>query len=676
MVWIFIVGIILVLLIIIATLYHIIKSIKNDYNNKLSILVDQINSSQYYDYKFDKKDKFSIKKLQEILDKIQKTYATKTELTNQISNINTNSIQSDKIQIGKNAYITKDGSISGTKLNSDAIQSKSIRSGDINSDGILTKSLCLDNVCVTKDDLYRLSHPPVNCVVSGWSEWTKCDKLCGGGSQTRTRFVTTKPANGGTECPALTELQKCNTQPCAQDCKVSNWSGWEACSKTCGGGVQTRTRTIIQPRINDGTECPTLYEDQVCNTNPCPLDCMVSVWSDWSKCDKPCEGGSQTRTRTVLQQAAYNGEKCPILNESQICNTQVCPTDCLVSAWSDWSTCANNTQTRTRTITKQASNNGAACPVLTESQSCTVQPLANNANNTVNFTSFTFTNAGATGRSGPTLAQCKAAYSAAAWTQDINNFNMTTQGIQLWKVPASGSYTIICVGAKGGTGASVGGNGATIVSTFNLTKGDIYAICIGQSGLNGNNQNNAYTDCGGGGGASVIYLVGSKTPLMIAGGGGGGGGTWVGRSTVSGASASVSINPNQSTGGGNQASLASGGNGGSTQNGDKTYGAGAGGGWYTDGVGGGNGSTNGKALSQIPPEGGIKGDTSGDGGFGGGGGGRNVIAGGGGGYNGGNCGWDSGIITGGGGGSSYSAGSIISSSVTNSDNGYIKITLN
>jgi hypothetical protein len=48
------------------------------------------------------------------------------------------------------------------------------------------------------------------------------------------------------------------------------------------------------------------------------------------------------------------------------------PVNCVVSEWSAWSTCTNGTQTRTRTVITPASNGGTACPVLSETQSCTV----------------------------------------------------------------------------------------------------------------------------------------------------------------------------------------------------------------------------------------------------------------------------------------------------------------
>jgi hypothetical protein len=49
------------------------------------------------------------------------------------------------------------------------------------------------------------------------------------------------------------------------------------------------------------------------------------------------------------------------------------PVNCVVSAWSDWSTCDNDTQSRTRTIITPSSNGGTSCPVLIESRSCVTQ---------------------------------------------------------------------------------------------------------------------------------------------------------------------------------------------------------------------------------------------------------------------------------------------------------------
>lgn len=291
-----------------------------------------------------------------------------------------------------------------------------------------------------------------NCVVSEWSEWSDCID----GTKTRTRTVITPATGGGTECPALTETITCsgiditdticnttgsgtvtkrfrialNNAPSNYtiesapqtvvnpagldysivstpgdcyiqitfkpslpygnefsiqlllknssgntvgisgsetmygnyqsflpscfpvDCVVSNWSAWS----NCDGGTQTRTRTIVTQPNSLGAQCPDLTE-----TRDCPVDCVVSEWSAWSTCD----AGTQTRTRTVITPALNGGAACPVLTESRDCAM-----DCVVSAWSDWSTCSEGTQTRTRTVVTPSMNGGAACPVLSETRGC------------------------------------------------------------------------------------------------------------------------------------------------------------------------------------------------------------------------------------------------------------------------------------------------------------------
>ena len=44
--------------------------------------------------------------------------------------------------------------------------------------------------------------PGTNCRVSDFGELEDCSSTCGGGTQTRTRTVTQQPANGGMPCPS------------------------------------------------------------------------------------------------------------------------------------------------------------------------------------------------------------------------------------------------------------------------------------------------------------------------------------------------------------------------------------------------------------------------------------------------------------------------------------------
>lgn len=61
---------------------------------------------------------------------------------------------------------------------------------------------------------------PVDCAVSAWSDWTAgAWSACSAGSQsrteTRTRTITTQPANGGAACPVLSETRTA-TQACSE----------------------------------------------------------------------------------------------------------------------------------------------------------------------------------------------------------------------------------------------------------------------------------------------------------------------------------------------------------------------------------------------------------------------------------------------------------------------------
>jgi hypothetical protein len=130
------------------------------------------------------------------------------------------------------------------------------------------------------------------------------------------------------------------------------------------------------------------------------------------------------------------------------------------------------------------------------------------------FTGHTFTNAGAIGRNGPTLSTVRTAYSGVSWAQDTTNnyLNMTTQGIQLWTVPQTGSYTFRAIGAGSEYANVNGGQGVDISTTVNLTKGEVIRILVGQKG----SANNS-----GGGGGATYAVKNDGTTIIVAGGGGG-----------------------------------------------------------------------------------------------------------------------------------------------------------
>ena len=51
----------------------------------------------------------------------------------------------------------------------------------------------------------------------------------------------------------------------------SSWGGWSKCSKSCGNGLQERTRTIVTAAKNGGNACNDANKDtRLCNNGGCP----------------------------------------------------------------------------------------------------------------------------------------------------------------------------------------------------------------------------------------------------------------------------------------------------------------------------------------------------------------------------------------------------------------------
>ena len=208
--------------------------------------------------------------------------------------------------------------------------------------------------------------PPINCVGS-FVNTGECSKTCGGGIQTKTYTITTPAQYGGTACPNLngdTETQPCNTQPCPIDCEGS-YGEFSQCSKTCGGGTRIKTYEITTPAQHGGTPCPISPPiNETCNTQPCPIDCEGS-YGEFSQCSKTCGSGTRTKTYEITTPAQHGGTPCPTsLPINETCNTQPCPLDC-IGAFNTINKCSKECgggkETVQYTIYQEAQHGGKPC---------------------------------------------------------------------------------------------------------------------------------------------------------------------------------------------------------------------------------------------------------------------------------------------------------------------------
>jgi hypothetical protein len=308
--------------------------------------------------------------------------------------------------------------------------------------------------------------------------------------------------------------------------------------------------------------------------------------------------------------------------------------------------------------------NQTGANVLTYSVSDAAGNSGTSVSRTVNVAAvpsgpWNFTNAGATGRLGPSQAQVDANYSGSTLAGKVT---INTQGIQEWIVPSSGTYRIEAFGAQGGSGTVAGGLGARMQGDFALEKDNSFKIIVGQQPAF-----NSPTKAGGGGGTFVVKFPFDAVAgaLVIAGGGGGSAG-------LSSALSHGSLNLNGNNGDQSQYAhdpgLGGSGGQGGFQGGAH---AGNGGGFLGNGEDGAVAESGGSSFQNSGTG---AGSLFGYGGFGGGGGGGNAGGGGGGGYSGGGGSYHH--PTAGGGGGSYNSGTNKASQIgVKAGHGKVVITL-
>ena len=124
----------------------------------------------------------------------------------------------------------------------------------------------------------------------------------------------------------------------------SEWGAWSDCSKTCGNGIKTRSKSCaFDPQWN-GDEGS---EESACNISACKIYrialrpilrtfrefwCLssktilakiflgqlpFSAWSEWSSCSTSCGHGSRSRTRTCTS-------NCSNISSSDTTETESC----------------------------------------------------------------------------------------------------------------------------------------------------------------------------------------------------------------------------------------------------------------------------------------------------------------------------------------------------------------
>lgn len=227
---------------------------------------------------------------------------------------------------------------------------------------------------------------PIDCVVSDWEDQGSCSISCGGGVQTQVRTIQTPAEFNGVVCPTdLIREVGCNPQECPVDCVMSNWTDDGSCSVACGTGELKQVRSIQVQSAHGGLTCEgDLNQTIDCNTDPCPINCEWGPFGGWGDCSQTCGlGGTRERNRTEAVTLDHGGEPCEgDANEFQACNEVNCPVDCELEDWPEtWSDCdeecGDGFQFRNRGVKTEAAYQGAACTGdVFEEKSCKMKECA------------------------------------------------------------------------------------------------------------------------------------------------------------------------------------------------------------------------------------------------------------------------------------------------------------
>jgi hypothetical protein len=215
-----------------------------------------------------------------------------------------------------------------------------------------------------------------DCVVSSWDSCSPCTKSCGGGNKVCTRKVIIPAFAGGIACPALVENFACRTEPCPKDCQISVWSEFSQPPQSCllhslrvqGFAVEvTRTRTILHGPTRGGISCPALIQHRVQTLIPCPKCSNTTSW-ECGPCSATCGQGTKVCHAST---GLGSQDGCPT-SSSQKCEMPACSQDCVLSGWEQWSACSgcvNGTRQRRRSVVMMVS--GCHHPRLVQHKACT-----------------------------------------------------------------------------------------------------------------------------------------------------------------------------------------------------------------------------------------------------------------------------------------------------------------
>uniref|UniRef100_A0A7M5WWB1 Hemicentin-1 n=2 Tax=Clytia hemisphaerica TaxID=252671 RepID=A0A7M5WWB1_9CNID len=205
----------------------------------------------------------------------------------------------------------------------------------------------------------RKEDGPIDGGLSDWTQWSTCEKPCGGSIVNRTRVCDNPPpSRGGSQCFGKTVETKMEcVMPCPEsktDGSWSPWSDWSSCPKQCtrnGGSLIKRYRQCnMPPPMFGGKPCPGNSTEEIIGCfDVCPVDGGFSQWSSFTPCSRSCGTGFKSRYRLCndpVPQGSTAQNCTGAFNEAKHCRLAICEgaVNGKWGSWSQWSSCSQNVE--------------------------------------------------------------------------------------------------------------------------------------------------------------------------------------------------------------------------------------------------------------------------------------------------------------------------------------------
>ncbi len=154
-----------------------------------------------------------------------------------------------------------------------------------------------------------------------YKDGSSCTKKCGSGTYNQLAYSYYDNSKRCSDYDKSSGGSACNTQTC---CSKVTYKDGTTCSASCDGGTYNR---LAYSYYDSSVRCSSSDKSTggaTCNTRGCCSKVNYGSWSGWSSCSKTCGGGTQSRTRPKT--SYYNNGSCGTDKETRDCNTHSCCT--------------------------------------------------------------------------------------------------------------------------------------------------------------------------------------------------------------------------------------------------------------------------------------------------------------------------------------------------------------